>query len=358
MTKPAPPPPIPHPIDIAGAGGLNYVNPDDPGLTRRKAGKGFRYLDANGAPVDDPVTLDRIRRLVIPPAWKNVWICPSADGHLQAVGTDEKGRRQYLYHPRFRALREEAKFEHMIAFAEALPALRERVTKDMARPGLGRDKVLATVVHLLETTMIRVGNMAYAKENGSFGLTTLRVRHVKVEGSEIRFEFKGKSGKAWRLGVKDRRVARIIKACQDLPGQQLFQYLDDDGDRQTVTSSDVNAYLKAITGGEVTAKDFRTWIGTVLAATSLAELGEATSPTAAKRLLSQAIKVVAGRLGNTPTVCRKCYVHPEVMNAYLAGELALDIRETVGAALDPVESAVLAFLRGRLTSSEATRTAA
>jgi DNA topoisomerase-1 len=358
MTKPAPPPPIIHPMEAANAGGLVYVTPDEPGIRRRKHGKGFRYLDAGGAAVRDPATLDRIQHLVIPPAWRDVWICPSADGHLQAVGFDEKGRRQYLYHPRFRALREEAKFEHMIAFADALPALRERVAKDMSRPGLGREKVLATVVHLLETTMIRVGNAAYAKENGSFGLTTLRVRHVKIEGSELRFQFKGKSGKDWRLGIRDRRVARIVKACQELPGQQLFQYIDDDGDRQTVTSSDVNAYLKAATGGEVTAKDFRTWIGTVLAATSLMELGGATSPTAAKRMLSQAIKTVSDRLGNTPTVCRKCYVHPEVMTAYLAGELVLDIQEAADAGLDAEEAAVLAFLRARLTTLESSARAA
>jgi DNA topoisomerase-1 len=353
-----PPPPITHPVDIANAGGLTYVNLDDAGLTRRRAGRGFCFFDARGERIADPLTLMRIRRLVIPPAWTGVWICPSEQGHVQAVGFDEKGRRQYIYHPRFRALRDEAKFEHMIAFAEALPTLRERVARDMARPGLGRAKVLAAVVHLLETTMIRVGNLAYAKQNGSFGLTTLRVRHVKIEGAELKFEFRGKSGKVWRLGVKDRRVARIVKACQDLPGQQLFQYLDETGARQSVTSSDVNAYLKSATGGDITAKDFRTWIGTVLAATSLHALGGAESPTAAKRSLSQAVKAVAGRLGNTPSVCRQCYIHPEVMSAYLAGELTLQAQGEVDSAMDADEAAVLSFLRGRLSSGEAARAAA
>ena len=337
------------PRETAGRVGLTYVSGDLPGLARRRSGKGFTYTGPDGERLCDRQVLARIRGLVIPPAWRNVWICSRLDGHIQAVGYDERGRKQYLYHPRFREVRDEAKFEHMMAFAEALPGLRARVAADMGRSGLGRDKVLATVVHLLETTMIRVGNAAYAKENGSFGLTTLQVRHVKVDRTELRFHFKGKSGKVWRLSVKDRRVARIVKACQELPGQHLFQYLDEDGERQTVTSADVNAYLKRASGGEITAKDFRTWLGTVLAATALAEFGAAASPTEAKRNLTRAINQVAAQLGNTATVCRKCYVHPEVMTAYLAGELVLDIQEAAEAGLDAEEAAVLAFLRARLT---------
>jgi DNA topoisomerase-1 len=333
--------------DAADAAGLRYVSADTPGLTRRRAGKGFSFVGPDGQRVGDRKTLERIKGLVIPPAWRDVWICPRPDGHIQAIGYDEKGRKQYLYHPRFREVRDEAKFEHMMAFAEALPALRERVAADMAKPGLGRDTVLATVVHLLETTMIRVGNAAYARDNGSYGLTTLRVRHVKVEGTELRFHFKGKSGKVWRLSVKDRRVARIVKACQDLPGQDLFQYVDDQGERQSVTSADVNGYLKQASGGEITAKDFRTWVGTVLAATALAEFGAAANPTEAKKNLTRAINQVAAQLGNTATVCRKCYVHPAVMAAYLDGALALAPPDEPGEAFRPEEAAVLAFLRGR-----------
>jgi DNA topoisomerase-1 len=312
--------------DAADAAGLRYVNADSPGLTRRRAGKGFSFVGPDGQRVGDRKTLERIKGLVIPPAWRDVWICPRADGHIQAIGYDEKGRKQYLYHPRFREVRDEAKFEHMMAFAEALPALRERVAADMAKPGLGRDTVLATVVHLLETTMIRVGNAAYARDNGSYGLTTLHVRHVKIDGTELRFHFKGKSGKVWRLSVKDRRVARIVKACQDLPGQDLFQYIDDGGERQSVTSADVNAYLKQASGGEITAKDFRTWVGTVLAATALAEFGAAANPTEAKKNLARAINQVAAQLG---------------------GALALDPPAEPGADFRPEEAAVLAFLRGR-----------
>ena len=333
--------------DAADAAGLRYVSTDSPGLTRRRAGKGFSFVGPDGQKVGDRKTLERIRSLVIPPAWRDVWICPRADGHIQAIGYDEKGRKQYLYHPRFREVRDEAKFEHMMAFAEALPALRERVAADMAKPGLGRDTVLATVVHLLETTMIRVGNASYARDNGSYGLTTLRVRHVKVDGAELRFHFKGKSGKVWRLSVKDRRVARVVKACQDLPGQDLFQYIDDEGERLSVTSADVNAYLKQASGGEITAKDFRTWVGTVLAATALAEFGAAASPTEAKKNLTRAINQVASQLGNTATVCRKCYVHPAVMAAYLDGALALEPPDDPRADFRPEEAAVLAFLRGR-----------
>lgn len=327
---------------------LTYVSPEGPGLRRRRSGRGFRYLDPSGAPVGDPATLERARRLAIPPAWTEVWICPDPTGHIQAVGFDAKGRRQYLYHPRFRAHRDEAKFQHITAFAEVLPALRARIAEDMAARGVGRAKVLATVAHLLETTMIRVGNAAYAKANGSFGLTTLRARHVKVEGSQLRFHFKGKSGKVWRLDVRDRRVARIVRACQELPGQHLFQYLDEEGGLRSVTSADVNAYLKAATGRAVTAKDFRTWFGTVLAAMALREAGPAPTKAAARKVLTRAIGQVAQRLGNTAAICRRSYVHPAVIEAYLDGRLAIEVGTAPQARehdLTPEEAAVLAFLR-------------
>lgn len=295
----------------------------------------------------DAETLERIRQLVIPPAWTEVWICARPGGHLQATGFDQRGRRQYLYHPDFRAQRDAAKFEHLLDFAEALPALRERVKRDLARPGLGHDKVLATVVRLLETTMIRVGSEAYARENGSYGLASMRSRHVAIDGSAVKFHFKGKSGKDWRVGVRDRRLARVVRACQELPGQHLFQYVDEAGQRQPITSDDVNAYLKDASGRDVTAKDFRTWWGTVLAATALAD-PEAPGGAAPKARLAAVVKDVSNRLGNTPAVCRKGYIHPEVITAHLAGELALRIGEDDGAGLSPPEKAVLALLRRRL----------
>jgi DNA topoisomerase-1 len=351
--------------DAAASAGLNYASPDDPGISRRRAGAGFTYRGPDGARVTDTTVVKRIKSLVIPPAWTNVWICRDPNGHIQAVGQDEKGRRQYRYHPKFRDVRDGAKFEHMMAFAEALPALRRQVAADMAASGLGQRKVLATVVHLLETTMIRVGNMAYAKENKSYGLTTLQVRHVKVEGGALRFHFKGKSGKIWKLQVRDRRVARIVKSCQELPGQHLFQYLDDEGQRQAVTSADVNTYLKEVSGADITAKDFRTWTGTVLAAMALAEFESADNKARAKKNITQAIERVSSRLGNTPTICRKCYVHPEVVNAYLDGGLLLDVRQSIDdelkedlEALRPEEAAVLAFLRTRVTRDIAVRQSA
>jgi DNA topoisomerase I len=341
--------------DAAETAGLAYASTDDPGLTRRRAGKGFCYRCADGGSVKDPATIARIRALVIPPAWTSVWICPDESGHIQAVGYDEKGRKQYRYHAKFREVRDGVKFEHMMVFAEALPRLRGQVAIDMAAPGLSRTKVLATVVHLLETTMIRVGNETYAKENKSYGLTTLLVRHVKVDGGELRFHFKGKSGKTWRLRIRDRRVARIVKSCQDLPGQHLFQYVDDAGERQVVTSADVNAYLKDISGADVTAKDFRTWTGTVLAAMALSEFEAADSAARAKKNVTQAIERVSARLGNTPTICRKCYVHPEVVSAYLSGGLLLEVQKDIDEqlrdeleSLRPEEAAVLSFLRARV----------
>jgi DNA topoisomerase I len=343
------------PKDAAESAGLRYVSDDRPGVRRKKSGKGFSYARPDGTKLSDAHVVERIRSLAIPPAWTSVWICPFADGHVQATGRDAKGRKQYRYHPLFREVRESTKYEHVVAFADALPRIRTKVRRHMTLRGLPRKKVLATVVHLLETTLIRVGNDDYARQNKSFGLTTLRNRHAAVEGSEVRFRFVGKSGKQWSLKVKDRRVAKIIKACQELPGQDLLQYLDQDGKQQNVTSADVNAYLKEITGQDITAKDFRTWAGTVLAALALKEVESFDSAAQAKRNLRAAIERVAARLGNTPAICRKCYVHPEVLNSYLDGSLVLEIKSQVESelrdkltGLQPEEAAVLALLRARL----------
>lgn len=343
------------PREAAELAGLIYVQDDRPGITREPKGEGFRFRGTDGKLIRDEETLQRIRSLAIPPAYTDVWICPAPDGHIQATGRDAKGRKQYRYHPRFREFRESTKFEHMLEFAAALPGLRATIAEHMARRGLSREKVLATVVHLLETTLIRVGNDDYAKQNKSFGLTTLKDRHASIEGSELRFRFKGKSGKKWDLKVKDRRIARIVKACQDLPGQELFQYVDEEGEVRDVTSSDVNAYLKEISGREITAKDFRTWTGTVLAAMALVELEEVDSAAAAKKNLRAAIERVAARLGNTPAVCRRAYVHPEILTAYLDRQLVLEIKEEADEelrqgleTLRPEEVAVLTLLRARL----------
>ncbi len=343
------------PKDAAESAGLVYVSDEQRGIRREAAGESFAYLKPNGEALADEAVLERIRKLAIPPAWTGVWICPKANGHLQATGRDARGRKQYKYHPQFREVRESTKYEHMMEFARALPAIRGKLAEHMALRGLPREKVLATVVHLLETTLIRVGNDDYAKNNKSYGLTTLRNPHVKVNGSELRFQFKGKSGKTWRLQVKDRRVAKIVKACQDLPGQELFQYLDENGETKDVTSADVNAYLREITGRDITAKDFRTWAGTVLAALALQECRSFDTQASAKKNLRDAIERVAARLGNTPTICRKCYIHPEVLAAYTEGALLLEIRNQVEAelredlaSLKPEEAAVLGLLEARL----------
>ncbi|PZO68275.1 MAG: DNA topoisomerase I [Paracoccus denitrificans] len=341
------------PKDAAQDAGLTYVSDDAPGITRRRAGKGWTYRDPKGQRVSDKRRIAQINKLAIPPAWTDVWICPGPKGHLQATGRDARGRKQYRYHPDFRAARDSTKFTHMLAFASALPDIRDRIDADMAKRGMGRDKVLATVVKLLETTLIRVGNAEYAQANKSHGLTTLRDRHADISGSTVRFRFKGKSGKEWDLSLKDRRIARIVRQSQDLPGQHLFQYLDEDGARREIGSGDVNAYLKEIAGRDITAKDFRTWTGTVLAALALSEYEKADSEAAAKRNVRDAIEQVSKRLGNTPTICRKCYIHPEVIDSYMAHELKLQIREEIGKELDqhglsPVEVEVLKFLRKRL----------
>ena len=324
--------------------GLRYVSDAGDGIRRRRAGAGFVYVDAQGRRVRDPETLQRIRSLVVPPAWRDVWICASAHGHIQAVGRDARGRKQYRYHPRWRAVRDETKYTRMLAFARALPRIRARVDADLARRGLPRAKVLATVVRLLETTLIRVGNEEYARANNSFGLTTLRGRHVDVDGPEVRFEFRGKGGKPHAVGVRDPRVARIVRRLHELPGQELFQYVDDDGARRTLDSADVNAYLREIGADDFTAKDFRTWAGTVLAALALAEVRRFRTVREARRNVGRAIERVAARLGNTPAICRKGYVHPGIVDAYLDGV-------TIGRRLrsvDAAEGVVLGLLQRRL----------
>ena len=338
-------------VDVAmpALAGLRYVRDDGPAIRRRRAGKGFVYLDANGRRVANADTLERIRSLVIPPAWTEVWICASADGHIQATGRDAKRRKQYKYHVDYREAREQSKYEHLVEFAQALPTIRAKVAEHMSRRGLPRDKVLATVVHLLETTLIRVGNDEYARTNESYGLTTLKSQHVAVQGSEVRFQFTGKSGRQWSLSMRDRRVARIIRACQELPGQDLLQYFDEDKERRAVTSGDVNAYLREIAGRDITAKDFRTWAGTVLMARFLSASPPFSSLTQAKRAMSAAVRQVAAALGNTAAVCRKSYIHPAIANAYLGGAFVLAPDGESGwlnlAGLTAEEGAVLALLR-------------
>lgn len=342
------------PRETAEAAGLIYVSDEMPGIRRRKCGKSFTYRRDSGERVTDAAILARIRSLAIPPAWTDVWISASPRGHLQATGRDARGRKQYRYHPAFREIRESGKYEHLIAFAQALPRIRSAVADHMALPGLPREKVLATIVNLLEKTLIRVGNADYARENKSYGLTTLNNPHIKVNGTELRFHFKGKSGKVWRLQVKDRRVARVVRACQELPGQQLFQYLDDLGEPRGVSSSDVNAYLRKISELDITAKDFRTWAGTVQAALALTELGAGANVTQSKRNLRLAITRVAERLGNTVTICRKCYVHPHVVECYLEGALALLPKNEADPsphALTAEELAVLGFLQSRVSET-------
>jgi DNA topoisomerase-1 len=337
----------PDPAKSAAAAGLRYVSDTAPGVRRLARGDSFRYVDAQGRPVRDRATLARIRSLAIPPAYTDVWICPDPRGHIQATGRDARGRKQYRYHPKWRAVRDETKFERMVAFSEALPRIRARVERDLALPGLPREKVLATVVRLLESTCIRVGNDEYAKANRSFGLTTLRDRHVEIEGSTIRFEFRGKSGKTHSCDVTDARLARIVRRCQAIPGEELFQYIDADGGHQTIGSGDVNDYIREIAGDEFTAKDFRTWAGTVLAFAALAEIGAASDGKAAKSNVLQAVDRVAAQLNNTRAVCRKYYVHPAVLEAYESGRLpAAAARERASATgLDALEVEVAALLR-------------
>ncbi|MBV8632252.1 MAG: DNA topoisomerase IB [Silvibacterium sp.] len=310
------------PVQSAKEAGLRYVTDAQPGIRRKRSGKGFRYIDADGKPVRDKETLARIKSLVIPPAWTDVWICANPRGHLQATGRDAKGRKQSRYHPRWREVRDETKYERMLVFGLALPVIRQKVEEDISLPGMPREKVLATIVRLMETTYIRVGNEEYARENGSYGLTTLRNKHVQVEGSTVTFKFPGKSGVKHVVDLEDRRIARIIQRCQDIPGYELFQYIDSDREPRSIDSSDVNDYLREISNQDFTAKDFRTWAGTMLACMSLREFEAFQSETQAKKNIVAAIKCVAERLGNTPAVCRKCYVHPAVLECYLSGAMA------------------------------------
>lgn len=305
----------------ARAAGLTYVSDLEPGIRRRKAGTGFSYWSPSGKLISDKTVLSRIRKLAVPPAWSDVWICPEASGHIQATGRDARGRKQYRYHDDWRQVRDQDKYDRLVDFAKLLPRIRQRVDEDMGRRGTARKKVLATVVSLLDKALIRVGNGEYAKDNDSYGLATLRTRHVDIEGSELRFRFKGKSGKTWRLKVRDRRIARVVRSIQELPGQNLFQYVDDDGEIRTVRSTDVNDYLREIACADVSAKDFRTWAGTVLAVLALSALGPFASQTQAKMHVRRAIEAVAARLGNTATICRKYYIHPHVVDCYLKGRL-------------------------------------
>ncbi|MGE3334543.1 MAG: DNA topoisomerase IB [Rhodospirillaceae bacterium] len=329
---------------------LHHVSDAAPGLVRKRTGKAFVYLDPRGRRVRAPAVLSRVKSLAIPPAWSDVWICADAQGHLQATGRDARGRKQYRYHPKFREARESAKYEHLFDFAKALPRIRAAVAKDMAAAGLSREKVIATIVYLLEATLIRVGNADYARQNKSYGLTTMRDPHVEVNGAEMKFDFTGKSGRAWRITLKDRRIAKIVKACRELPGQHLFQYLDSDGKRQRVGSTDVNDYLRSVSGREVTAKDFRTWTGTLMAALTLAERAPPQSETAAKRTIKACVTEVSARLGNTVAICRKCYIHPAVIEAYSAGTLARRFKRKGRKSrdgLEPEETALLALLKAR-----------
>ena len=336
-------------IDAVGSAkhaGLRYVAVGVAGIARQRAGRGVRYVDARGRVVKDPRTLARIRALAIPPAWTDVWICPDPNGHLQATGRDARGRKQYRYHPRWTAVRHEVKYGRMIAFGRALPAMRRRVARDMKQPPLSRARVLATVVSLLEKTLIRVGNDEYARANRSYGLTTLQDRHVEVRGPKVKFRFRAKSGIYQTLELEDATLARSVKRCQDLPGQVLFQYVDAEGARQTVGSGDVNAYLREISGEDFTAKDFRTWAGTVLAAAALRDHAKQHTHAGRKKEIVAAIGSVAARLGNTPAVCRRCYVHPAVIDAYMDGvTIESNGRVLREARLSADEAAALALLK-------------
>ncbi|MBV9829522.1 MAG: DNA topoisomerase IB [Alphaproteobacteria bacterium] len=343
------------PVAAAKKAKLRYVNDEMPGITRHKANNGFDYKLPDGGLVSDIDTLKRIRSLVIPPAWADVWICLHANGHLQATGRDARGRKQYRYHPRWREIRDEAKYGKMLIFARVLPLIRERVDADLKRRGLPRERVLAAIVRLMEMTLFRIGNTEYAKANKSFGLTTLRDRHVEVEGSHLHIAFRGKHGIRHETDIADRRLAKIVKDCRDLPGYELFQYLDDEGERHTIDSADVNEYLREIAGEEITAKDFRTWAATHLAAAALSEFEQFDTEAKKKKAIVGAVQKVATHLGNTPTICRKCYIHPAILDGYLDGTLLKSLAEQTQDYLEehidgmrPEEIAVTAFLRLKL----------
>jgi DNA topoisomerase I len=347
------------PLAAAKLAKLRYVSDDMPGITRRKARHGFNYQLPDGELLRDLNTLQRIRSLAIPPAWTAVWICPYANGHLQAVGRDKRGRKQYRYHPRWREVRDESKYGKMLIFGKVLPMIRERVEADLKRRGLPRERVLAAVVRLMEVTLFRIGNNEYAKANKSFGLTTLRDRHVAIDGDRIHLSFRGKSGVRQETDINDRRLARIVKECRDLPGYELFQYRDEDGNRQAIDSADVNEYLREISGEEISAKDFRTWAGTNLAALALQEFELFDSDAKKKHAIVRAVEKVAKHLGNTPAICRRCYIHPAVLDGYLDGTLLTTLKEQTRAYLtdniagmSAEEAAVAAFLGLRLGELE------
>jgi DNA topoisomerase-1 len=341
--------------EAAREAGLRFSTDDRPGIARRRSGRGWSYRDPDGATIRDRETLARLRSLAVPPAWTDVWICPDPRGHLQATGRDARGRKQHRYHPDYRSTREKVKYDRMLAFSRLLPAIRERVDADLALRGLPRDKVLAAVVRLLELTLIRVGNDEYARLNRSFGLTTLRDRHADIRGERVRFRFRGKSGVTQDVSIRDRRLARVVARCQELPGQELLQYVDEDGEIRDVRSEDVNAYLREITGEDVTAKDFRTWAGTVLAYRALMALQPGETERDARRNVVEAVRRTAESLGNTPAVARRSYVHPEVLEAYLDGSIgealvsAAEEQEAPPQGTTPEEEeAVVALLRERL----------
>lgn len=337
--------------------GLCYVNDEEPGFRRRRAGQGFIYLDYNDNKVDDPKLLERLESLVIPPAWENVWISRKRNGHIQVTGKDAKGRKQYIYHPQWNEARNNNKFTTMIKFGESLPLIRERVDQDLQIKSFTKEKVTAVIVKLLEHTLIRIGNTEYVKQNGSFGLTTLRDKHIEVTGSTIRFRFKGKSGKLWEVDVNNKRLARLVKMCQELPGQHLFQYIDEDGNYQSVSSNDVNNYLKSIVDFDFTAKDFRTWGGTIITAVELYYSGPCETGKECKKKITTAIKNVSIALNNTVAVCRKYYVHPEIINSYINGTLFKEMEKVEKIyvpqpyGLEKEEIVVMNILREKIMSS-------
>jgi DNA topoisomerase-1 len=348
------------PVEAAAEAGLRYVSDDQPGYSRKRNGDEFEFFDTEGKQIKDEQRVLRIKRLAIPPAWTDVWICPSPNGHIQATGRDARRRKQYRYHERWREVRDENKYEKMVLFADALPKIRKQVEEDLSLPGLQRNKILATVVQLLERTFIRVGNEEYARDNKSFGLTTMRDQHVEVKGSKLRFRFRGKSGVHHDVDVTDRRIAKIIAKLQDLPGQELFQYIDEGGEVRDITSQDVNDYLREITDEDFTAKDFRTWAGTVMAAIALQAVGAFETKKQAKANIKNAIGAVSKMLGNTPAICRKCYIHPAILQTYLSGNAIEGMKQQTKDALENEaidlregETAILKFLQARLEKKAA-----
>jgi DNA topoisomerase I len=348
------------PVEAAAEAGLRYVSDDQPGYTRKRKGDEFQFFDTDGKLIEDEQRNLRIKRLAIPPAWTDVWICPSPNGHIQATGRDARRRKQYRYHERWREVRDENKYEKMLLFGQALPKIRKRVEADLSLPGLQRNRVLAAVVQLLERTFIRVGNEEYARDNKSFGLTTMRDQHVEVKGSKLQFRFRGKSGIRHEVDVTDRRIAKIVSKLQDLPGQELFQYVDENDEVRDITSQDVNDYLREITNEDFTAKDFRTWAGTVMAAIALQAVGAFETKKQAKANIKNAIGAVSKMLGNTPAICRKCYIHPAILETYLSGNAIEGMKQQTKDALENEaidlrdgEAAILKFLQARLEKKAA-----